>query len=1026
MRIGFIHGITDTDEMNNLIDEMSVERWYTEFDALKNFIRSGDVIVVKSMYSITRDQLEDLKSAGVVIESFDEGVTINASVPKRITKPAITKGNESPKAQVKKKTSVNDPKVSEYIKIDDVVKELQISKWTAYQLVRSGKLKATKIGQTWLVSRKSISDYIDSTNKGLAERLAGKPKTTYPKEYDEYLKMDGLRIESFEKAKKLFEACQYEVFTTLDVKKLFGYNEQMYASRLVHRLSMAGIVESPSLNTYRFVPVNDLKPLNQVHLKVPEELLNKFSTILDELHIYTSTKIKLSKLFASLGNQPFTTLNIIGELGIPYPAVRSLMKALLRYNLVTVDETSEGKIYSFIDVSKYTLSAPSKSQYASDRYNVEDFVMQRCVLDSEASIKMTDLYAAYIEFSTATKYEYPVKNISTFAYILNRLYPMTKNLKTNRKIGTVRGGISLKDTTSDIVAEETKKPVQTVNLVEAYASIFDALKLDENIRTLANELLSIFRLNQFSRSSVEYDEECRNPEEYRPVYGVLLPLGIMKRECDETRVLYRFVDPSTFSVEDAQRKIPEFIDSECILDPDATTPFRNIYSAYLKYCQTITYDKPIKFARTFGGVLSALYPSLKTFKSVVQGNNGSRYRKGIRLKHPTSDAPKQSKPVDDDTDTKDEGMIEAPHTTYDIGEAVKNLADRSTDDIYGNPDIFDASLKFARYVYYNDKIKHVNDEMCKYLGIYGRTPMTTANTLFDIIYGTVASDKVTLTRKAHMKLLSMWYSRNQDKFSGIIPADIYINRDDQKIPIEDCIIELESNEPGKYDIFRIKLFTRVILDQLNAAIQSVPESKTEWDSQVIGAITWKHHDATKCETVAKLIYDEAGNAITIVTPFLSNEIESRTPDEWQECLKYSIKSKEDLSAIYEGLQAWYSVQIALLNPILKTCVIEDTKKVARSPDYGSKKRKSKVMYMKVKYVSEESINTALTIEHTPGKRKIVRKTMAWYVIGHYRTYKSGKRTWVRPHWRGPLRALMMPEDGKPRERVIAQVANLTA
>ena len=44
--------------------------------------------------------------------------------------------------------------------------------------------------------------------------------------------------------------------------------------------------------------------------------------------------------------------------------------------------------------------------------------------------------------------------------------------------------------------------------------------------------------------------------------------------------------------------------------------------------------------------------------------------------------------------------------------------------------------------------------------------------------------------------------------------------------------------------------------------------------------------------------------------------------------------------------------------------------------------------------------------------------MLWYVAGHWRTYKDGRKIFIKPHWKGPLRDSKNKIGIETRERVI--------
>ena len=99
---------------------------------------------------------------------------------------------------------------------------------------------------------------------------------------------------------------------------------------------------------------------------------------------------------------------------------------------------------------------------------------------------------------------------------------------------------------------------------------------------------------------------------------------------------------------------------------------------------------------------------------------------------------------------------------------------------------------------------------------------------------------------------------------------------------------------------------------------------------------------------------------------------------------------------------WYSVMLALLHPTIKE-IFQNPKflkeKIPKAQRTGINKNKVH------RYVKYHVINTEELKEKIYEKKngKYTRRTLVWHVIGHYRTYKSGKKIWIAPYWKGTLR-----------------------
>lgn len=108
---------------------------------------------------------------------------------------------------------------------------------------------------------------------------------------------------------------------------------------------------------------------------------------------------------------------------------------------------------------------------------------------------------------------------------------------------------------------------------------------------------------------------------------------------------------------------------------------------------------------------------------------------------------------------------------------------------------------------------------------------------------------------------------------------------------------------------------------------------------------------------------------------------------------------------YRILRAWYGVEFALLNPIVKERFVG----LGHSDGNGIADRKNVVAY--VKYLP---VTVAELLDEEPSK--FIRRTAKWGVAGHWRNCASGKRVWVRPCERGPKRE--QKTNQRLRERVL--------
>lgn len=115
------------------------------------------------------------------------------------------------------------------------------------------------------------------------------------------------------------------------------------------------------------------------------------------------------------------------------------------------------------------------------------------------------------------------------------------------------------------------------------------------------------------------------------------------------------------------------------------------------------------------------------------------------------------------------------------------------------------------------------------------------------------------------------------------------------------------------------------------------------------------------------------------------------------------------------LLSWYSIQLTLLNPPTREVYLKLRDQTTNSCKtyYG---KRNKVKYVKKLILNPEDLLPKTT--DGTGKRKM--RCPYWRVIGHWRTYKNGRRVFIKGYWKGPNR-LFIPRGTEDaiRERVLA-------
>jgi hypothetical protein len=124
-----------------------------------------------------------------------------------------------------------------------------------------------------------------------------------------------------------------------------------------------------------------------------------------------------------------------------------------------------------------------------------------------------------------------------------------------------------------------------------------------------------------------------------------------------------------------------------------------------------------------------------------------------------------------------------------------------------------------------------------------------------------------------------------------------------------------------------------------------------------------------------------------------------------------IFSEEQMNRLARSmLKMWYGIQVSLLNPVIKEGFHRETQLVEKPTTVPNKKnmKKPPIRYKKVVYLTDDFINSDERI-----KRIFTRKTQCWYVTGHWREYKSGKKIFIQGYWKGISRDTKTAD---PRER----------
>lgn len=138
-------------------------------------------------------------------------------------------------------------------------------------------------------------------------------------------------------------------------------------------------------------------------------------------------------------------------------------------------------------------------------------------------------------------------------------------------------------------------------------------------------------------------------------------------------------------------------------------------------------------------------------------------------------------------------------------------------------------------------------------------------------------------------------------------------------------------------------------------------------------------------------------------------------DNLNDSIFYQTYDSDELSEVlYHILSIWYVVQISMLHPVVKNIFSRNKKKIRNYVEHSSTNNdQRKVKYVKQHHITINEINSE--IEKTAAKHHINRKTMIWYVTGHYRQYEDGRTVFIQPYWKGPLREIKSSKEQRDRD-----------
>lgn len=274
------------------------------------------------------------------------------------------------------------------------------------------------------------------------------------------------------------------------------------------------------------------------------------------------------------------------------------------------------------------------------------------------------------------------------------------------------------------------------------------------------------------------------------------------------------------------------------------------------------------------------------------------------------------------------------------------------------------------------------------------------------------TDIIRLTEEGDKEIMHLWECSRDEKIKeeGLtIPSDLFFAN---TIPLMDCEVYIDERKTGGHMIhFRV-----VIFSDYKERIANVDEV----DLALVGAIEIPHNMSNiSCSHVIPILVKSGVDVICTC------EIAHRNmPSDLVEYHKQNAVMGDILQLGTQYLETWYGIQVSLLHPTVKD-VFRKPRTAPKQDSKANKKKNHKPP--KIRYIREHIVNATELAESAFGKsdegKTINRKSLVWYVIGHWRVYENGKKVFVKPYFKGALREAGLPVDTREREIVKSELTD---
>ena len=329
-----------------------------------------------------------------------------------------------------------------------------------------------------------------------------------------------------------------------------------------------------------------------------------------------------------------------------------------------------------------------------------------------------------------------------------------------------------------------------------------------------------------------------------------------------------------------------------------------------------------------------------------------------------------------------------------VADRIETILRTLSDDEFANEHMMHVGEKVAYwdelllYLRYIRKISTRN--IIQYTECFEPMPYRQSKELWTIIDNSSISDTIELELSAADEFIKL-YDESVDDITLAIPSDIFFSG---TVPLKQCKIEFTAEQNRLY-------FDIIIFDHYKELIENMDDN----DTVVVGVV--RDYTLSR-QKVAYPITIKHGEELclfpTISIPDNSDYVMS---DVRSRCLKNFV-----VTYMHKVLRAWYGIQLSLLHPTIK---------IAMKNKYGIQSDQSRYTHdcseRTTEYVRYYHIKSPVGLKVDDHNKLYNRKVKAWYVVGHWRQYKTGKKIFIQGYWKGEFRELKRNLDNGRKRRI---------